>query len=88
MNKIRNLIVQLVKDNCAITLGGIKKQLEKKGIYKEVSTISLYMKDIKYTRKKIRDIPIERNTKEKILYRQKYCKMISQIPIENLVFLD
>ncbi len=46
------------------------------------------MKDIKYTRKKIRDIPIERNTKEKILYRQKYCKMISQIPIENLVFLD
>lgn len=41
----------------------------------------MYMKDINYTRKKIRDIPIERNTKDKIIWRQNYCKMISKIPL-------
>ena len=78
----------MVRENCALTLKGIKKQLLKVGIVKEISTLSTYMKDINFTRKKIRDIPIERNTKEKIIYRQKYCRMISMIPVENLVFLD
>jgi len=88
MNLIRNLMKDMVRENCALTLKGIKKQLLKVGIVKEISTLSTYMKDINFTRKKIRDIPIERNTKEKIIYRQKYCRMISMIPVENLVFLD
>jgi hypothetical protein len=46
------------------------------------------MKDINFTRKKIRDIPIDRNTKDKLMYRKQYCEMISKIPSENLVFLD
>jgi hypothetical protein len=47
-----------------------------------------YLRELRYSRKKLRKIPIERNTKEKLVYRQKYCQMISQIPLENLVFLD
>ena len=81
MNLIRNLIRDMVNENCSITLKGLKKELQKRGINKQLSTLSMYMKDINYTRKKIRDIPVERNTKDKIIWRQNYCQMISKIPL-------
>lgn len=51
------------------------------GINKQVPVLYKYLHELKYTRKKIRKVQLERNTREKLLYRQKYCEMISKIPI-------
>ena len=62
-------------------MGSLKRALEGMGINKQVPTLYKYLHELKYTRKKIRKVQLERNTREKLLYRQKYCEMISKIPI-------
>jgi hypothetical protein len=84
----KEALTKLVRENCSLTLGAMKEALQKLGIKRQAATIHKYLKQLRYSRKKIRKVPIERNTKEKLIFRQKYCKMISQIPLENLVFLD
>ena len=44
MNLIRNLIRNMVDENYALTLKGMKKQLEKKGISKQLSTCQYTLK--------------------------------------------
>ncbi len=43
---------------------------------------------MKYTRKKLQKVPLERNTLNMLSYRQNYCKMIQQIPMEKQIFMD
>ena len=62
-------------------MGTLKRALEAKGFIKQIPTLYKYLNDLKYTRKKIRKVQLERNTREKLMYRQKYCEMISKIPI-------
>lgn len=62
-------------------MGSLRRALEARGIHKQVPTLYRYLHELKYTRKKIRKVQLERNTREKLIYRQKYCEMISKIPI-------
>lgn len=43
---------------------------------------------MRFSRKKLQKIPLERNSHNKIVYRQNYCRMIQQIPLNKQVFLD
>jgi len=47
-----------VRSNCAVTLRGIKEVLAKYGISKQISSITRYLKDLNYSRKKLRKIPM------------------------------
>lgn len=69
-------------------MGTLKRALEENGFIKQIPTLYKYLRELKYTRKKIRKVQLERNTREKLMYRKRYCEMISKIPIENQIFLD
>lgn len=66
----------------------MQKALKEQGIYRSLSTIYSYLEKMKYTRKKLQKVPLERNSLNMLKYRQNYCKMIQQIPLEKQVFMD
>lgn len=43
---------------------------------------------MRYSRKKLQKIPLERNSQNKLTYRQNYCKMMQQIALDKQIFLD
>jgi hypothetical protein len=66
----------------------MQKALKENNIVKSRSTIHAYLERMRYSRKKLQKIPLERNSLNKVIYRAEYCKMIQQIPLNKQVFLD
>ena len=85
---IQEIIKGLISKNCSITLKHMQKALKGNGISKSRSTIHALLAKMRISRKKLQKIPLERNSCNKIVYRQNYCRMIQQIPLSKQVFLD
>ncbi|XP_065315733.1 uncharacterized protein LOC135931639 [Gordionus sp. m RMFG-2023] len=84
---IERSIISLLMDNNTLTIQEIIEKLPP-GSPKTKTTISKYIKNIGWSKKRAGKEPDRRNTPGAINIRQIYCAKILNIPRENLYFLD
>jgi len=70
------------------TLKSLANNLNNKNINAAPSTISKYLKKMEFTRKRLSLVPQERNSPRVIDERQRYCRLMNNVPNSDLVFLD
>ncbi|KII64293.1 hypothetical protein RF11_13016 [Thelohanellus kitauei] len=86
--EISQNIVNIVTENNAITLHGFQTNLGERGIERTLSTICRTLKTKNFIRKRILNVPNERNSESKLTTRQNICRMINDIPDESLIIID
>ena len=85
---LKSEIRSLIDSDPSHTLNTIRNCLREKGINSAPSTIAKYLKSMEMTRKRLTLVPRERNSTKILDLRQEYCRYISNVLDQNLVFLD
>lgn len=88
VNAIETKVSEIIQLNNSLTLTGIKENLNVEGISTSNSTICRALKNKGIVRKRTQKIPLERNSGNNIQKRLDYCRMLSELEDERLVFLD
>ncbi|KII62943.1 hypothetical protein RF11_12148 [Thelohanellus kitauei] len=86
--ELSKIITQAVVKNNSITLGGVQTCLVEKGISKSISTICRILKEESFSRKRLQKVSIERNNTSNMDLRQNYCRMISNLSEDLLIYID
>ncbi|KII73270.1 hypothetical protein RF11_04820 [Thelohanellus kitauei] len=86
--ELPTIITQAVVNNNSITLGGVQTCLAEQGISRSVSTICRILKEESFSRKRLQKIPVERNSISNMDLRQNYCRMLSNLSDDRLIYID
>lgn len=80
-------IGRVVENDCTLTQ---KQMIDQLPDHLKVSTksVSKALKELGYTKKRLRKVPIERNTPNNIKNRKKFAAKIRQYPDDRLYYLD
>jgi hypothetical protein len=90
LNEIEQNLINLVSRDNSLIQSEMMTHLNSNNTNTNISqpTISRKLKKIKFTRKLLSLIPIERNSQANIDIRFNYSNDISRFPFNNLIFLD
>ncbi|KII65573.1 hypothetical protein RF11_00924 [Thelohanellus kitauei] len=86
--RYKRKIEEAVVNNNSITLGGVQTCLAEQGISRSVSTICRILKEESFSRKRLQKIPVERNSISNMDLRQNYCRMLSNLSDDRLIYID
>ncbi|KII70800.1 hypothetical protein RF11_14960 [Thelohanellus kitauei] len=86
--ELSTIVTQAVVNDNSITLGGVQTRLAEQGISRSVSTICRILKEESFSRKRLQKIPVERNSISNMDLRQNYCRMLSNLSDDRLIYID
>ncbi|KII63212.1 hypothetical protein RF11_07893 [Thelohanellus kitauei] len=86
--ELSTIVTQAVVNDNSITLGGVQTRLAEQGISRSVSTICRILKEESFSRKRLQKIPVERNSISNMDLRQNYCRMLSNLSDDRLIYND
>lgn len=85
---MHNAVTGIIDSKNDCTLGEIKQELDHLRIVASKSTISRAIKKMRYSRKVLSLIPVERNTPNAIERRIGYARHVSNLSDDQMLFLD
>lgn len=85
---IGHIITGIIDNKNDYIQSELKEDLSNMSVNISQPTISREIKKVKYTRKRLTKIPVERNTPQMIDTRRSYARSMAHIRDENLIFLD
>lgn len=81
-------ILNIIESDNSLNLHGVSDILRSQGIHKSHVTVSRCLKKLRITRKVLTKVPEDRNSQRVIDLRYNYGRMMENVRLDKLVFLD
>ena len=85
---IKESIESILNCDNSLTQTGIQEKLSRENIYLSQPTISLKIKHMKYTKKRLKTIPLRRNTDKNLDERRAYAINTLNLDENSIIFID